>query len=207
MTKTSSTKILQISSAALGLVGSVFMALGVIGSSPNDIAKLGGLYFGINPNYLFSIAESKANTIIGLMLLSGSFCVQIILHLYEERLPDIYITRKKVLLSIVYFIVSIVIVLYYRHHIIKETTYQTHKEMAYMSLEQQFKYNTVNGPKINDKVLLTEGQVQEIEGHMKSLSFKKKSNELREIFFERYCANLGHEFCNQIDFKKSVNTK
>jgi len=180
------------------------MVLGVIGSSPNDIAKLGGLYFGINPNYLANISESKADTTIGLLLLSASFCIQIFLHIYGEKLTTVSITRNKVKVFIVSSIVTVLIILFFRQYTINNTIYQTHKEMAYLDLEQQFIYNMANGPTVNNKVLLTEGQVKQIKAYMEILNFKKKNNESNEKYFERFCDKLGHEFCSQIDFKEST---
>ena len=65
MKKFDSNRALQILSALFGLTGTMIMVWGTLISSPVDIASLGGLYFGINPNYLQSIAESKASTTVG----------------------------------------------------------------------------------------------------------------------------------------------
>lgn len=207
MTRIYTTKILQVASATLGLIGSVVMVMGVVGSNPNDIAKLSGLYFGINPNYLVSLAESKANTIIGLLLLSSSFCIQIIIYLYEEKLLAIYITKKKMLIFLSVVILAIVIAITYRHNLIKDTIYQTYKQMAYLDLEQQYNYNKVNGPKDHKNVILSESQIEQLKGNMETLGFNKKNNESTDKYFVRFCDHLGHKFCSKIDFEKSLNIK
>ena len=178
------------------------MVWGTLISSPVDIASLGGLYFGINPNYLQSIAESKASTTVGFLLLSISFLMQIFIHSFESSLSSIYINRQRLIILSIAIIISVVLGYKLHNSIIERTVFSTYKEMAHESLKDQFEYNSKHN-KTQIKIVLDEGQVNNIRNFMDFLDFQKLPNETEKEYFIRFYNYLGHRFADKIDFEKS----
>jgi hypothetical protein len=205
MRKLSYIRTLQVLSAFLGFAGTTLMVWGVLASTPNDIAKLGGLYFGINPNYLQSIADSRANTIIGILIVSLAFLFQIFIHVFENKLNNRYLNITKINITIcIISIVTTITGIYLIHSkLIDNTIFTTHKELAYLSLEKQYNYNKNHNKVLNGKVILEKGQIDVIKNHMEELSFNKLPGESEAEYFARFYKYLGHDFANQIDFKES----
>jgi len=206
MCKLNYIRTLQLLSALFGFAGTIVMVWGVLASTPNDIAKLGGLYLGINPNYLQSIAESRAYTIIGILFVSLSFFFQIFIYVFENKLNHrvFNITIRNITICIIVGIVTIITGTYLIHSkLVDDTIFSTHKEMAYLSLEKQYNYNKNHNKVLNGKVILEKGQIDVIKNYMEELSFNKLSGESEAEYFVRFYKYLGHDFANQIDFKES----
>ena len=181
------------------------MVRGVLTSSPNDIAKLGGLYFGINPYLLRSIAESRADTICGILLVSISFLLQMSLHVFETKIFPFSLNLRKLNIITCSILALLVIACFWIFHyrLIESTIISTHKEMASIGLTKQFHYNKDHNKTNNGKVVLEKGQIDVINGYMKDLSFQRKNSESDLQYFKRFYKYLSLDFANEIDFVKS----
>jgi hypothetical protein len=176
-----------------------------LASTPNDIAKLGGLYFGINPNYLQSIAESKANTSIGIILVSFSFLFQLVIHVFKNKLSLLHFnpSKRNITISIIGLFCFTSGIYLLHSKLVDNTIFSTHKEMAYLSLKKQYDYNESHSKTQNEKVILGEGQVNVIRNYIDELAFKKKPGESGAEYFARFYKYLGHDFADQINFIES----
>lgn len=168
--------IFNIFSAFLGFAGTIFMVKGVITSSPQEIANLGESYLGMNPFFLKNFAESRADTICGIFMVSISFFLQMAIHLFETKLQNtIDIFSKKIIAYIsIFLIISIIFIGFVHSSLNKNTIFSTYKQIAINGLTKQYNYNKNHQVNNNSKVTLSEGQVKKLYGYMGNLSFKKK---------------------------------
>ncbi|MGO4815242.1 hypothetical protein AB4156_37650 [Cupriavidus sp. 2MCAB6] len=67
---------LQILSACIGILGSIFFAVGVVKQSPANMAELSGTYWGWNPHMTKALAAQKADYVFGGCLIVVAFSVQ-----------------------------------------------------------------------------------------------------------------------------------
>lgn len=63
---------------SLGLLGSLFMARGVLQMSPDIIVKLSGTYWGFNSHEIKSLASQRADLMAGIEILIIAFCIQLL---------------------------------------------------------------------------------------------------------------------------------
>jgi hypothetical protein len=68
----------QILAACLGIVGSLFFAIGIIRQSTEIMAKLTGTYWGHNPHMIFALASQKAEYVFGGCVIVLAFLAQLI---------------------------------------------------------------------------------------------------------------------------------
>ena len=205
MYKLKYTRVLNILSALFGFTGTIIMVLGVLTSSSNDIAKLGGLYFGINPHLLRSIAESRADTICGILLVSISFLLQLLLYVFENKIHPLFLNlSKRNIIKFSVLALLVVVGLWFLHYrLIENTIFSTHKEMAILSLTKQFNYNKDHNQTHNGKVVLGKGQIDVINGHMNDLSFLRKKSESELEYLKRFYNFLELDFVDEINFEES----
>lgn len=71
------TTLIQLVSACVGIVGSVFFAVGVMRQSVEAMAKLSGTHFDWNPHMPPALAQQKADYIFGGGLILVAFALQL----------------------------------------------------------------------------------------------------------------------------------
>jgi len=99
---------IQVLGLSLVLLSSFFLIKGVLASSSKDLAALSGTYWGYNPVMMKNLAQQKADTLIGFILLLGSFLCQTIHLLWPLRIGDFKVDPKGVSLGVVSTIVILV---------------------------------------------------------------------------------------------------
>ncbi len=57
--------VVQIAAASLGIVGSLFFAIGIIRQSVSAMAKISGTYYDWNPHMIKAMAAHKADYMLG----------------------------------------------------------------------------------------------------------------------------------------------
>jgi hypothetical protein len=71
------TTLVQLVSACVGIVGSIFFAIGVMRQSVEAMAKLSGTYFDWNPHMPPALAQQKADYVFGGGLILLAFVLQL----------------------------------------------------------------------------------------------------------------------------------
>ena len=71
------TTLVQLVSACVGIVGSIFFAIGVMRQSVEAMAKLSGTYFDWNPHMPPALAQQKADYVLGGGLILLAFVLQL----------------------------------------------------------------------------------------------------------------------------------
>jgi hypothetical protein len=69
--------IVQLISACVGIIGSIFFAVGVMRQSVEAMAKLSGTYFDWNPHMPSALAQQKADYLFGGGLILLAFALQL----------------------------------------------------------------------------------------------------------------------------------
>jgi hypothetical protein len=77
------TTLMQIIAAALGVIGSVFFAIGIVRQSPATMAALAGSYFDFNPHAVPALAAQKADYIFGGAFIVLAFAAQLLSFLFN----------------------------------------------------------------------------------------------------------------------------
>lgn len=92
---------IQILALVTTLESAIFLAKGSFGMSAQDIAALGGTYFGYNPHLIRSLAQQTADYRAGVILLVLAFSLQMANTLWPMRWMDFEVSRKGALLAVV----------------------------------------------------------------------------------------------------------
>ena len=71
-------RFIALLATSLGLLGSLFMARGVLQMSPDIIVKLSGTYWGFNSHEIKSLASQRADLMAGIEILIIAFCIQLL---------------------------------------------------------------------------------------------------------------------------------
>ena len=72
------TTLVQLISACVGIVGSVFFAIGVMRQSVEAMGLLSGTYWDWNPHMPPALAQQKADYLFGGGLILGAFSLQLV---------------------------------------------------------------------------------------------------------------------------------
>jgi hypothetical protein len=72
------TALIQLLSACVGIIGSIFFAIGVMRQSVEAMGLLSGTYWDWNPHMPPALAQQKADYLFGGGLILGAFCLQLI---------------------------------------------------------------------------------------------------------------------------------
>lgn len=73
----SSTSFIQLIAACVGIVGSLFFAIGVMRQTVEAMARLSGMYWGSNPHMTQTLAAQKADYWFGGGLILVAFVLQL----------------------------------------------------------------------------------------------------------------------------------
>jgi hypothetical protein len=73
--------LIQIISACLGIIGSLFFAIGIMRQNAETMAKLSGTYWGANPHMVSALAEQKADYLFGGGIIVMAFTSQLLSYL------------------------------------------------------------------------------------------------------------------------------
>lgn len=73
--------LIQLSSGCLGVIGSLFFAIGVIRQSVPAMADISGTYFDFNPHMIVGVAAQKADYIFGGGIMVLAFAAQVVSYL------------------------------------------------------------------------------------------------------------------------------
>ncbi len=68
--------LLQLCSACIGALGSIFFTMGVVRQDAAAMAKLSGTYWTANPHMISMLAEQRADYIIGAFMIAAAFVLQ-----------------------------------------------------------------------------------------------------------------------------------
>jgi hypothetical protein len=74
---------MQIIAAALGVIGSVFFAIGIVRQSPATMAQLAASYFDSNPYMVPALAAQKADYVFGGAFIVLAFAAQLVSFLFN----------------------------------------------------------------------------------------------------------------------------
>lgn len=77
-------RLLTLFSSLLDIFGALFMAKGVLGMSPDVMAKLSSTYIGFNQFDVENLASQKADLLVGLILVLIAFGVSIVSFLFPH---------------------------------------------------------------------------------------------------------------------------
>jgi len=206
MNKIKHITILNVFSAFLGFIGTLFMVKGVITSSPQDIANLGESYLGMNPFFLKDIAESRADAICGILMVSSSFFLQIVINLVGNKLEDeiCILTKNKILYFLSMLFVLCIFIAFVHSSINKNTIFLTYKQIAISGLTKQYNYNKNHQADKNKKVVLSKGQVNLLYKYMADLDFNINGKESEIDRVKRFYEYLDLKIENNIELEKSV---
>ena len=121
---------LQVLSLSLVLVSSIFLIRSVLTADVKQMAALSGTYWNFNPHMIQSLAQQKADTMVGFILLLLSFLLQTANLLWPMRWCDFAVSRKgtvvAVIVSLVLFLTSLCIARIYANKIAADIT-EIHK--------------------------------------------------------------------------------
>ena len=73
----SASSLVQLIAACVGIIGSLFFAIGVMHQSTEAMARLSGTYWGWNPNMPPALAAQKADYLFGGGLIVLAFSIQL----------------------------------------------------------------------------------------------------------------------------------
>ena len=73
----SAAALVQLASACIGIVGSLFFAIGVMRQTVEAMARLSGTYWNSNPHMPLALAAQKADYLFGGGLIVVAFVLQL----------------------------------------------------------------------------------------------------------------------------------
>lgn len=76
--------LVQLASACIGVIGSLFFAIGVMRQTIEAMGRLSGTYWDWNPHMIEALATQKADYLFG----GGLICVAFVLQLLSFLLPS-----------------------------------------------------------------------------------------------------------------------
>lgn len=85
---------IQVLALITTLESAIFLAKGSFGLSAQDIAALGGTYWGHNPHLIRSFAQQTADYRAGVILLLLAFSLQMANTLWPMRWADFDVSRR-----------------------------------------------------------------------------------------------------------------
>ena len=77
-------RLITLFSSLLGIFGALFMAKGILGMSPDVMAKLSSTYIGFNQLDVENLASQKADLLVGLILVLIAFGVSMLSFLFPD---------------------------------------------------------------------------------------------------------------------------
>lgn len=92
---------IQVLALITTLGSAIFLAKGSFGLSAQDIAALGGTYWGHNPPLIRSLAQQTADYRAGVILLVLAFSLQMANTLWPMRWADFNISRSGAVAAVV----------------------------------------------------------------------------------------------------------
>lgn len=181
------------------------MVSGIISSSAQDIAKLGDSYLGMNPFLLENIAESRSDTICGVIMVSTSFLFQMVNYLLELIMIDkvCSIDKRKLGLFIATLAIFVFFISFVHSSMVESTINSTYKQIAINGLSKQYTYNKNHQPDKFSKIVLSRGQVRKLYDYMSNLSFHNNGKESELHRVQRFYGFLGIDFVHDIDLESS----
>lgn len=73
----SAMSLIQLAAACIGIIGSIFFAIGVMRQTVEAMARLSGTYWDWNPHFIAALAAQKADYLFGGALISTAFVLQL----------------------------------------------------------------------------------------------------------------------------------
>ena len=70
--------LIQMIPACVGIIGSIFLAIGVMRQSVEAMGSLSGTYWNWNPHMPPALAQQKADYLFGGGLILSAFCLQLL---------------------------------------------------------------------------------------------------------------------------------
>src|SRR3546814_159632 len=80
----SASSLIQLIAACVGIIGSLFFAIGVMRQSTEAMARLSGTYWDWNPNLPPALAAQKADYLFGGGLIVSAFSIQLASFFFES---------------------------------------------------------------------------------------------------------------------------
>ncbi len=96
---------IQISSLVLTLEAAIFLAKGNLGLSAHAIAEISATKWNYNADLIASLAQQRADTWVGVVLLLGAFSLQMWNALWPMRWVDFSIHKGAVAYAVVFCVV------------------------------------------------------------------------------------------------------
>jgi len=90
----SAASLIQLASSCVGVLGSLFFAIGIMRQSIEAMGRLSGTHFGWNPHWPAALAAQKADYLFGGCLLLVSFILQLTSFL-SSNTPVLSVTQSQ----------------------------------------------------------------------------------------------------------------
>jgi hypothetical protein len=96
---------IQITSLVLTLEAAIFLAKGNLGLSPQAIAEISSTKWDYNSDLISSLAQQRADTWVGVVLLLGAFFLQMANALWPMRYVDFDVHKGAAAYAVVFSVV------------------------------------------------------------------------------------------------------
>ncbi|MDL1971246.1 MAG: hypothetical protein LWW94_09860 [Candidatus Desulfofervidaceae bacterium] len=180
--------------ACFGLLGSVFLAKGILGLSPKDMLKLTTPYSRLKyaPEQIDSMAAQKADAFIGVIIIFLAFLVQIVSLIFVSNNHSLLFKDQWIGSGIASAVTSILAIIFYSidKYYYKYLRLKIRKLECVAKLKDIFAKEEINS---ND-VKFLEGILEEL------LSIKRKPSETKIDFIKRVAEYLGQPIPEGINF-------
>ncbi len=183
-------KLMEISAAIMGFIGTIFLTRGVLGQTPQSMLLQVSTFVDLNIEQLNTISKQKADYMFGFILISISFAIQVIILLADFVVFEISCTFIIFSTSII-ILLLVIILLFILNMIFRKYNVQKMKNLYV----KNYLSRTFKDPQLTK---INIDSIKQISCHL--CDFDRRTNETDEQFLNRLSKFLDIDIPDDINF-------